>query len=145
VLLVQADLLLLDEPTNDLDRDGLERLETFLERFPGGVVVVSHDRALLDRTVERIAEVEPRSRAIVEWALPRGGRPDPRGRAPDGHEQVNSAAAHGRSEAKDLEGSPRQASGAARHRRATRLHVRPLRRAEAVPPRLPDVQDVPRA
>jgi ATPase subunit of ABC transporter with duplicated ATPase domains len=68
VLLVRADLLLLDEPTNDLDTDGLGRLERFLASFRGAVVVVSHDRSFLDRVVTRIAEVEPRSHGIVEWA-----------------------------------------------------------------------------
>ena len=68
VLLVRADLLLLDEPTNDLDAEGLAQLEAFLTGFAGAVVLVSHDRAFLDRTVTRIAEVEPRSHAIVEWA-----------------------------------------------------------------------------
>jgi ATPase subunit of ABC transporter with duplicated ATPase domains len=68
VLLVRADLLLLDEPTNDLDGQGLRILEDFLAGYAGAVVVVSHDRAFLDRTVTRIAEVDPRSHAIVEWA-----------------------------------------------------------------------------
>jgi ATPase subunit of ABC transporter with duplicated ATPase domains len=68
VLLARADLLLLDEPTNDLDADGLERLEGFVTGFAGAIVIVSHDRVFLDRTVTRIAEIEPRSHAIVEWA-----------------------------------------------------------------------------
>ena len=68
VLLVKADLLLLDEPTNDLDADGLAQLEAFVDGFPGAIVLVSHDRAFLDRTVRRIAEIDPRSHAIVEWA-----------------------------------------------------------------------------
>ena len=68
VLLVQADLVLLDEPTNDLDEDGLERLERFVAGFPGALVVVSHDRAFLDRTVDRIAEIDPRTHGIAEWA-----------------------------------------------------------------------------
>ena len=68
ILLVQAELLLLDEPTNDLDADGLAWLERFVDSFPGAIVVVSHDRAFLDRSVRRIAEVEPRSHAIVEYA-----------------------------------------------------------------------------
>jgi ATPase subunit of ABC transporter with duplicated ATPase domains len=68
MLLARADLLLLDEPTNDLDADGLQQLEAFVDGFPGAVVVVSHDRAFLDRTVRRIAEIDPRSHAIVEWA-----------------------------------------------------------------------------
>ena len=68
VHLVKADLLLLDEPTNDLDGDGLAQLEAFVDGFPGAIVLVSHDRAFLDRTVRRIAEIDPRSHAMVEWA-----------------------------------------------------------------------------
>ena len=68
VLLAKADLLLLDEPTNDLDAAGLAQLEAFVDGFPGAIVLVSHDRAFLDRTVGRIAEIDPRSHGIVEWA-----------------------------------------------------------------------------
>ena len=53
ILLSRFDVLLLDEPTNDLDFDGLDRLERFVDGFAGGLAVVSHDRAFLDRTVTR--------------------------------------------------------------------------------------------
>jgi ATP-binding cassette subfamily F protein uup len=49
LMLKPADLLLLDEPTNDLDIPALELLEESLEEFPGAVVLVSHDRELMDR------------------------------------------------------------------------------------------------
>src|SRR5207302_6333038 len=68
ILLSRFDVLLLDEPTNDLDFDGLERLERFLGARAGGLVVVSHDREFLDRTVTRIVEVDPWTRRIREWA-----------------------------------------------------------------------------
>ena len=68
VLLSRFDLLLLDEPTNDLDLDGLERLERFLASYAGALVVVSHDRELLDRTVTRIVEIVPDTRRAREWA-----------------------------------------------------------------------------
>jgi ATPase subunit of ABC transporter with duplicated ATPase domains len=68
ILLSRFDVYLLDEPTNDLDLDGLEQLERFLGSLPGGAVVVSHDRAFLDATVSRIAEIEPGSRRLREWA-----------------------------------------------------------------------------
>ena len=68
VLLSRFDVLLLDEPTNDLDFDGLERLERFVTARDGGLVVVSHDREFLDRTVTRIVEVDPWTRRIREWA-----------------------------------------------------------------------------
>jgi len=59
VLLSRFDVLLLDEPTNDLDSDGLERLERFVAMSGSALVVVAHDRAFLDETVRRIAEIEP--------------------------------------------------------------------------------------
>ena len=68
ILLSRFDLLLLDEPTNDLDFDGLERLERFLGSYRGALVVVSHDREFLDRTVSRIAAIEPDTRCVREWA-----------------------------------------------------------------------------
>ncbi len=57
VLAQQPNVLLLDEPTNDLDLDTLRALEEFLEDWPGTLLVVSHDRAFLDRTAERIFAV----------------------------------------------------------------------------------------
>ncbi|MBL8749276.1 MAG: ABC-F family ATP-binding cassette domain-containing protein [Planctomycetes bacterium] len=52
-----ADLLLLDEPTNHLDLQGIEFVEDFIQRYPGAVVVVSHDRRFLDNTATSIVEV----------------------------------------------------------------------------------------
>jgi len=57
-VLLRPDLLVLDEPGNHLDFDGLARLETFLEEFDGAVLVVSHNRWLLDRVVTRILELQ---------------------------------------------------------------------------------------
>jgi len=67
VLLARFDVFLLDEPTNNLDFAGLDRLERFLESVPGGVVLVSHDRAFLDRTVTRVVELEAETRRMHEY------------------------------------------------------------------------------
>ena len=61
ILLARFDVLLLDEPTNDLDFDGLDRLEAFLDGVDGGVVVVSHDRAFLERTITSVLELDEHS------------------------------------------------------------------------------------
>jgi ATPase subunit of ABC transporter with duplicated ATPase domains len=68
ILLARFDVFLLDEPTNNLDFSGLDRLERFLDSLPGGVVVVSHDRAFLDRSVTRIVELQEQSHQAVEYA-----------------------------------------------------------------------------
>jgi ATPase subunit of ABC transporter with duplicated ATPase domains len=68
ILLSRFDVFLLDEPTNNLDFDGLDRLEQFVTSLPGAVVVVSHDRAFLDRTVTRIVEIQEESHHAVEFA-----------------------------------------------------------------------------
>lgn len=58
VLMSAPNVLILDEPTNDLDIETLEILEEYLDEFVGIVIVVSHDRYFLDRTVDRIFSFE---------------------------------------------------------------------------------------
>ncbi len=57
VLLEKPDILLLDEPTNYLDIEAREWLEDFILKYPGGVVIVSHDRFFLDSTVNEVIEL----------------------------------------------------------------------------------------
>ncbi len=64
-LVEQPNVLLLDEPTNDLDLDTLRALEEFLDDWPGIVVVVSHDRVFLDRTVNEVLAIDGHGRAAV--------------------------------------------------------------------------------
>jgi ATPase subunit of ABC transporter with duplicated ATPase domains len=68
VLSGDFDVLLLDEPTNDLDFAGLAWLERSLAAHPGSLVVVSHDRAFLDRTVTRIVELDEWTRGTTEYS-----------------------------------------------------------------------------
>jgi ATPase subunit of ABC transporter with duplicated ATPase domains len=63
ILAADADVLLLDEPTNDLDFAALELLERFVDRHRGGIVVVSHDRAFLERMTS-IVEFEAETRRV---------------------------------------------------------------------------------
>jgi ATPase subunit of ABC transporter with duplicated ATPase domains len=58
LLLSRFDVYLLDEPTNDLDLDGLDRLERWIAALERGVVLVSHDRTFLARTVDTVVELD---------------------------------------------------------------------------------------
>jgi ATP-binding cassette subfamily F protein uup len=63
LMLQSADLLLLDEPTNDLDLQSLEVLENSMKDFPGALVLVTHDRYLLDRVSGEILALDGRGGA----------------------------------------------------------------------------------
>jgi ATPase subunit of ABC transporter with duplicated ATPase domains len=67
ILLSRFDVLLLDEPTNDLDFAGLARLEAFLQAYDGAAVIVSHDRAFLDRTVTKVVELDEWTHGATEY------------------------------------------------------------------------------
>src|SRR5262249_7395288 len=92
LMLQPADLLLLDEPTNDLDIPALEVLEDSLAEFPGALVMVSHDRELMDRLCTEVVGLDGRGGAALygsvgQWlaayeaqsteAAPRAPRPAP--------------------------------------------------------------------
>jgi len=57
-LVLQPDLLILDEPTNHLDTEVIAWLETYLARYPGALLLVTHDRYFLDRVTNRMLEIE---------------------------------------------------------------------------------------
>ena len=58
-LSLRPNVLILDEPTNDLDLETIRLIESFLAEWPGTLIVVSHDRAFLSMTTERLLEVRP--------------------------------------------------------------------------------------
>ena len=66
VLFAQPDLLLLDEPTNYLDLEGALWLESYLARYPHTVIIVSHDRDLLNRAVGAILHLEDRKLTLYQ-------------------------------------------------------------------------------
>lgn len=68
VLFAQPDLLLLDEPTNYLDLEGSIWLENFLVKYPHTVIVISHDRELLNRSVQSILHLEDRKLKLFSGA-----------------------------------------------------------------------------
>ena len=64
-LVACPDVLLLDEPTNHLDAAAVEWLQSWLDRYPGALVLVTHDRYVLDRVTRRIVEVELGKHAVL--------------------------------------------------------------------------------
>src|SRR4051794_32685764 len=86
------DVVLLDEPTNHLDADGLERLRALLAERTGGVVLVSHDRAVLGEAANELVEHAPRTGAATHyaggWETSRRERDSARRRASAAHEHA---------------------------------------------------------
>ncbi|MFZ7090406.1 ABC-F family ATP-binding cassette domain-containing protein [Primorskyibacter sp. 2E233] len=71
VLFAQPDLLLLDEPTNYLDLEGALWLESYLQKYPHTVIVISHDRGLLNRAVNSILHLEDKQ--LTYYGVPYDG------------------------------------------------------------------------
>ncbi|MET4002190.1 MULTISPECIES: ABC-F family ATP-binding cassette domain-containing protein [Arthrobacter] len=67
LLLSRFDIVLLDEPTNDLDLAGLARLEEFVRGLRGGVVLVSHDREFLARTITSVVELDQAQNKVAVY------------------------------------------------------------------------------
>ena len=133
ILLARFDAFLLDEPTNNLDFDGLGRLEDFLDGLRGGAVIVSHDRAFLDRTVTRVLELEAETREPHEyaggWAEYEAGRE----RARAEHEKAFAGYVEERERFRNLLSERRtqaRAGGAQADRRGTHALMSKVRSAE---------------
>ncbi len=105
ILLARFGVLLLDEPTNNLDFDGLARLERFVRGFPGAVALVSHDRAFLEATTNRIAELDLVSHQLSEFGGGYGAYLEERGRR---RAQADARYEEARAERTRLEASMRQ-------------------------------------
>ncbi|KAG2379191.1 hypothetical protein C9374_007330 [Naegleria lovaniensis] len=65
--IIETDILLLDEPTNHLDRTGIEWLQSFLKEYCGAVVMVTHDRSLINAVSNRISEISPHTKKFVHF------------------------------------------------------------------------------
>ncbi|MBX9626635.1 MAG: ABC-F family ATP-binding cassette domain-containing protein [Gemmataceae bacterium] len=98
LMLKPADVLMLDEPTNDLDIPALEVLEDSLETFPGAVVIVSHDRDLLDRLCTAVIGLGGRGNAkpygsVSQWLADYGRAAAPPQKANPERERGGASAA----------------------------------------------------
>ena len=142
LLLSKPDMLLLDEPTNHLDAESVEWLEQFLQRFPGTVVAITHDRYFLDNAAEWILELDrgsgiPWKGNYSDLARPEGAAPgagaEDRGRAHQGDEE---GARVGAPEPQGAPGQEQGAPGALRGAVATsstRSATRPTRSSSRWP------------
>ena len=86
LMLEPADVLMLDEPTNDLDIPTLEVLEESLLEFPGALVLVTHDRYLLDRVSTSLLALDGRGGVVpyadyTQWEIGQRAAPSPRAEA----------------------------------------------------------------
>lgn len=126
-LLTHGDLLLLDEPTNHLDLEATAWLERFLQKYPKGFLVVSHDRYFLDALVEKVWEIE--GTQVVEY---KGNYTTSRARARERRERLRKVYEANREERARLEAyveryraGNRAAQAKSRERRLDRMEEAP--------------------
>jgi energy-dependent translational throttle protein EttA len=96
LLLSKPDMLLLDEPTNHLDAESVDWLEQFLQRFPGTVVAITHDRYFLDNAAEWILELDrgqgiPWKGNYSNWLEQKEARLEQEQKAEDAHTKAMKA------------------------------------------------------
>lgn len=129
VLMEQPNVLLLDEPTNDLDVETLTVLEDYLENFEGVVIVVSHDRYFLDRTVDHLL-VFQEDNSVVEFP---GGYSDWLEKT---REQEAAASA-----ARKQEEQERQESSRGKTNTSKRLSYMEQRELDELGPKMAELED----
>ncbi|MGZ6642981.1 MAG: ATP-binding cassette domain-containing protein, partial [Solirubrobacteraceae bacterium] len=131
------DVVLLDEPTNHLDADGLRRLRALLAARAGGVVLVSHDRAVLADTVTEVVELDARTGEATRYAGGWDAYQRERAAARERAQAAHDAAVAERERIAAIEREVRRRAAASRRRVGTRVapdgdkHVREYVRARA--------------
>ena len=135
IVLARFDVLLLDEPTNNLDADALERLEAFVAGFSGGIVVVSHDRAFLDSTVNRFVELDPFTRRASEfagsWSDYVADRERRRNQAREAHDAALAERARLQRRAREIRGEAAAGAGRAKREDEPDKYIRSAKAAGA--------------
>ena len=135
IVLARFDVLLLDEPTNNLDADALERLEGFVAGFSGGIVVVSHDRAFLDSTVNRFVELDPFTRRASEftgsWSEYVADRDRRRNQAREAHDAALAERSRLQRRAREIRGEAAAGAGRAKREDEPDKYIRAAKAAGA--------------
>ena len=140
ILLDEPNVLILDEPTNDLDTDMLAAMEDLLDSWPGTLLVVSHDRYLLERVTDQqyaVLDGAPAAPARRRRPVPRAAQaptePGGRSRERAARRALRRSARRGRSAT-----APSRRAGRAAHRRTAR--TAPRRRSSAIDRKLDKLQ-----
>jgi ATP-binding cassette subfamily F protein 3 len=129
LLLERLLFLLLDEPTNHLDITALQWLEEYLHSYEGGMLIVSHDRTFLDRTVTGILEMDPEEHAVSPYP---GTYSDYARTKERERERLRQEYAAQQERIAQLEGAVRQLKGHARSIEQGTIHFHYRKRAKKV-------------
>ncbi|MEL6890661.1 MAG: ABC-F family ATP-binding cassette domain-containing protein [Actinomycetota bacterium] len=148
VLATKPNVLVLDEPTNDLDLDTLRSLESFLDDWPGALVVASHDRAFLDRVADHVLAIDPGGTmrrvpgGVAGWLAERAAvRSAPRPTAPSGAPSDTDEAPRRRGTPKPPRTGPSPSTIGRRLRETEQSMVKAQRRVDRLTEQLSIVTD----